>query len=246
VDYATVALDNYNYGGARTDVCAYFGLAKCPYCPSGWAGRYDPKNLANGTHLLRVTATDVSGKTATSDRYFVVNGPVPGSCSASPSVGSYNVNAYYTGMYDYYCRYYEYVGYGWDYASYCYWSTYYASIGGCTGCGRSAPSCQGTARTIWIQPQWRAGFGPPGSLVLAGSASATGSCTSGGVDLYWRVPGGAWQHVPYSAPVGADGIWYNSIENADFYATYETYVTYYNGTASFCTYDGRNDIVSCP
>jgi hypothetical protein len=156
---------------------------------------------------------------------------------------------YYAGLYDYYCRYYEYAGYGWDYASYCYWSSYYASAGGCTGCGTTQPQqppCQGTARTIWIQPQWRAGFGPPGSLTVAGSATSTGFCSSGGVDLYWRFPGGWWQHVPYSAPVGSDGIWYNSIENADPFATYETYVTYHNGAASYCTYDGRNDIVWCP
>ncbi len=164
-----------------------------------------------------------------------------GTCSAG------TVYNYYAGLYDYYCRYYEYYGYGYDYGSYCYWSTYYASIGGCTGCGQStAPACRGSARTIWIQPQWRAGFGPLNSLTVAGSASATGSCTSGGVDLYWRTSGGSWQHVPYSAPVGGDGIWYNSIENADPYAVYETYVSYQGSAASYCTYDGRNDIVWCP
>jgi hypothetical protein len=186
VDGADVHLDGYNYGGARTDVCEYFGLSKCPYCPSGWGGRFDPKGLANGTHLLHVTATDVSGKSASFDRYFVVNRPQSGACSASPPVGSYNVSAYYAGMYDYncgyykytygydpygycstaaayasqagvsttatgscsggafynyyaglydyYCRYYEYISYGWDYGSYCYWSNYYATVGGCTGC----------------------------------------------------------------------------------------------------------------
>ncbi|PYQ55324.1 MAG: hypothetical protein DMF78_02420 [Acidobacteria bacterium] len=164
-----------------------------------------------------------------------------GTCSGG------TVYNYYAGLYDYYCRYYEYNGYGYDYGSYCYWSSYYASTGGCTGCGQSTPpACQGTARTIWVQPQWRAGFGPLNSLVLAGSASATGSCPSSGVDLYWRTGGGSWHQVPYSAPVGADGIWYNSIENADPSAVYETYVTYHGGPASYCTYDGRNDIVWCP
>ncbi len=156
---------------------------------------------------------------------------------------------YYAGVYDYYCRYYESVGYGWDFGSYCSTATYYANIGGCTGCGQTTPPpppCQPTARTIWIQPQARAGFGPPNSLVLAGSASSTGSCGEGGVDVYWRViVGGPWTHVPYTAPVGSDGIWYNAIENANPYSVYETYVTYKNGAASYCTYDGRNDIVWC-
>jgi len=212
---------------------------------------------------------------------------------------------YYAGYYDSLCRYYEYLGYGWDYGGSCFWSNYYAANGRCTDCGTCTPSCSGkwcgqsdgcggtccngsgcavvgcyacmtpnscggqcvpvangtpcgsggicqngtcqtstpgTAHAIWIQPQWRAGFGPPGSLVVAGSAQY---CTQG-VELWYALGTGYWQKVPYTAPVGSDGIWYNSIENASFTQTYNTYVKCAGGPASYCTYDGRNDIVWCP
>jgi hypothetical protein len=209
---------NAYYAGYYDYVCGYYKYY--------WG--YDPYGYCNQAVSLASQA--------------LINTTATGTCTGG------TIYNYYAGLYDYYCRYYEYYG-SWDVGSYCYWSSYYASAGGCTGCGSTQPQqppCQGTAHTIWIQPQWRAGFGPPGSLTVAGSASSTGFCSSGGVDLYWRLPGGWWQHVPYSAPVGSDGIWYNSIENGDPFATYETYVTYHNGAASYCTYDGRNDIVWCP
>lgn len=68
-----IKLDGYHYGGARQDVCDYFGLSKCAYCPSGWAGDFDPAPYPNGTYLLRATARTVNGQTATYDRYFVIN-----------------------------------------------------------------------------------------------------------------------------------------------------------------------------
>ena len=52
-----------------------FCLSKCPYCPSGWGGDFDPASFANGIHLLRITAKSVNGQTATYDRHFVINRP---------------------------------------------------------------------------------------------------------------------------------------------------------------------------
>jgi hypothetical protein len=126
VDGIQVQLQGYNYGGARTDVCSTLGLSKCPYCPSGWGGKFDPSALANGTHTLHITATDVSGKTAPFDTTFVVNRPQAWACSANPPVGSYNINAYYAGYYDYQCGYNKYT-YGYDPYGYCNLAASYAS-----------------------------------------------------------------------------------------------------------------------
>jgi hypothetical protein len=76
VDGEPVSLQGYHYGGARPDVCDYFNLSKCPYCPSGWGGDFDPGNeFENGTHLLRVTARSVAGQTTSYERYFVIDRP---------------------------------------------------------------------------------------------------------------------------------------------------------------------------
>ena len=103
-----------------------------------------------------------------------------------------------------------------------------------------------TARTIWIQPQSTAGFGPPGSLVLAGSASGAPAGT--GVVLTWRIldPAGAWNTEGYAPPPDSSGIWYNSIANADPFRRYEVYVTYSGYQSVHCTYAGTNSITSCP
>ena len=73
LDGVPIALEGYNYGGSRQDVCDHFGLAKCPYCPSGWAGYFDPSSYPNKTYLLRVTARSVNGQTTSYDRHFVIS-----------------------------------------------------------------------------------------------------------------------------------------------------------------------------
>lgn len=73
LDGVPITLEGYNYGGARQDVCDTFGLSKCPYCPSGWAGYFDPVGYSNGTHLLRVTARSVNGQTSSYNRYFTIS-----------------------------------------------------------------------------------------------------------------------------------------------------------------------------
>lgn len=66
-----------------------------------------------------------------------------GSCQATADGSPGALWAYQAGYYDYLCRYYEYLGYGSDYQGYCFWSSYYAARGRCTGCDSCTPSCAG-------------------------------------------------------------------------------------------------------
>jgi len=99
---------------------------------------------------------------------------------------------------------------------------------------------------IWIQPQSSAGFGPPGSLVIAGSATNAPSGTQ--VYLWYRnvTLGGGWTRLDFAPPPGSDGIWYNSIANANPYHQYQVYVAYDAITSSPCTYSGNNSPTTCP
>ncbi|HKI00991.1 MAG TPA: hypothetical protein VKK31_03340 [Thermoanaerobaculia bacterium] len=103
-----------------------------------------------------------------------------------------------------------------------------------------------TARTIWIQPQSSAGFGPPGSLVLAGSASGAPAGT--GVVMTWRdfTAAGPWVTEPYAPAPNASGIWYHSIASANYFHQYQVYVTYGGFTSVTCTYQGTNSVTWCP
>lgn len=97
---------------------------------------------------------------------------------------------------------------------------------------------------IWIQPQTSAGFGPPGSLIVAGSA--TGG--TGGVQMVWRnvSAGGSWIVESYQPVPGSNGIWYHSIPNANYFSLYDVYVNYSGKTSSTCRYNGGNTITWCP
>ena len=103
-----------------------------------------------------------------------------------------------------------------------------------------------TARTIWIQPQRTAGFGPPGSLVVAGSASGAPAGT--GVILTWRnlSTQGPWTTEAWAPPPDGSGIWYNSIANANSFQQYEVYVTYSGFQSAHCIYQGTDSITWCP
>lgn len=103
-----------------------------------------------------------------------------------------------------------------------------------------------TARTIWIQPQRTAGFGPPGSLVLAGSASGAPAGT--GVALTWRnlTTLGPWITEGYAPSPDSSGYWYHSIANANSFQRYEVYVTYGGFQSVHCVYQGTDSITWCP
>jgi hypothetical protein len=111
--------------------------------------------------------------------------------------------------------------------------------------GLTSGYCSESASVVWIQPQTTAGFGPPGSLIVAGHAQNAPSGT--GVKLYWRdvTTGGGWTLVSYAPPPDSTHTWYNSFP-ANFAHTYSVYVVYDAVTTSTCTYAGNNTINWCP
>lgn len=94
--------------------------------------------------------------------------------------------------------------------------------------GMGSGYCPQRATVTWIQPQWSAGFGPPGSLVVNGTA-ANGPAGAT-VKLYWRDstsnPNGPWNLLPFAAPVASDGSWNNAIPSANFSHVYDVYAKY--------------------
>ena len=101
-------------------------------------------------------------------------------------------------------------------------------------------------RLIWLQPQALAGFGTPGSLVMAGSA--TGAVSGSQVQMSWRdlTTGGLWVTEPYAPLPDANGIWYHEILNANTSHRYEVKATYGGVTSVSCTYPGTGALYWCP
>ncbi len=101
-------------------------------------------------------------------------------------------------------------------------------------------------RVIWIQPQASAGFGPAGSLVIAGSAQ--GGPPGALVTLWYRddTAQSAWTPLSYQAPTDANGIWYNAIENVNYSHQYSVYITYDDISSGSCSYNGNNQATTCP
>lgn len=65
------------YGAARPDVCAAF--PDKPGCPNvGWNLSFDTTGVANGNHMIAVTATAANGDRATASASFVVANPTSG------------------------------------------------------------------------------------------------------------------------------------------------------------------------
>src|SRR5262249_20676875 len=135
--------------------------------------------------------------------------------------------------------------------NYCHTYQVYANYSGVTSStftynGVTAGDCTESAKVIWIQPQPLAGFGPPGSLVIAGNALNAPSGYL--VQLWWRdvTANGAWSALAYQAPPDSTGIWYNSIANANYFHQYAVYVKYDVITSATCTYAGNNNITWCP
>lgn len=101
-------------------------------------------------------------------------------------------------------------------------------------------------RVIWIQPQAIAGFGPPGSLVVAGSA--TGGPSGAQVTLWVRddTIGSGWSALSFAPVPDATGIWYNSIPDVDYTHQYSVYITYDNINSGACSYFGNGAKTNCP
>jgi O-antigen ligase len=102
------------------------------------------------------------------------------------------------------------------------------------------------APIAWIQPQGMAGFGPPGSLVVAGFAPEVREGTP--VFLHWRnaTRHSEWISEPYAALPDANGSWFNAIPNANLADRYEVYVTSPTAASAPCRYDGHGAAVGCP
>jgi hypothetical protein len=111
-------------------------------------------------------------------------------------------------------------------------------------------SCTATfaaaVRVIWMQPQASAGFGTPGSLVMAGSATNAPSGTS--VRVTWRdvTAGGPWTTEPYQPVPDANGTWYHEILNAVYSHQYAVTATFGATTSPTCTYSGSGTLYWCP
>lgn len=111
--------------------------------------------------------------------------------------------------------------------------------------GLGSGFCNETARMIWIQPASTAGFGEPGSLVVAGEAKGAPSGTT--VQMWYRnlTLGTGWTLHGYAAPTDGNGIWLNGIPNANPAHRYAVYAKYDVITTSTCTYAGTGGITWC-
>ena len=98
---------------------------------------------------------------------------------------------------------------------------------------------------LWIQPQPAAGFGPAGSLVVAGSAPR--ALTGTHVFLHWRNLTGASEWTKEAQPATPDGqgTWYHAIPNANFREKYEVYTTSETWHRGPCAYAGNGSIQLC-
>jgi hypothetical protein len=112
--------------------------------------------------------------------------------------------------------------------------------------GMGSGFCPESSRLSWIQPQATAGFGPQGSLVVAGSAG-NGPAGSTTVKLYWRDASvsGAWNVINNAATLAADGTWSASIPNVNYSHFYEVYAKYDAYASRACLYTGSYTINRC-
>ncbi len=114
----------------------------------------------------------------------------------------------------------------------------------CTYAGDGSPAI--CSPIGWIQPQALAGFGPPGSLLVAGLAPRAWGAAP--VFLHWRnaTRRSAWTTEAHAATPDARGIWYNAIPNANLNDRYEVYITSPTTASDKCTYAGDGFRNVCP
>ncbi|HEX7315768.1 MAG TPA: hypothetical protein VF297_17755 [Pyrinomonadaceae bacterium] len=112
--------------------------------------------------------------------------------------------------------------------------------------GLESGYCKETVSIIWVQPQTTAGFGPPGSLIVAGSAKNAPSGYR--VDVWYRnvTTGGNWTKHPYAPSPDSNGIWLMDIPvNYNYHHVYEIQAFYDVVYSPWCTYPGNNSIKWC-
>jgi hypothetical protein len=137
-------------------------------------------------------------------------------------------------------------------SNYCHDYEVYVNYSGSTSntflySGMGSGFCPENSRLSWIQPQSTAGFGPQGSLVVAGTA-ANGPAGAP-VKLYWRdaSPGasGTWNVINNAATVAADGTWTASIPNVNYSHFYEVYAKFDAYASRACLYTGSYTLKRC-
>jgi hypothetical protein len=111
--------------------------------------------------------------------------------------------------------------------------------------GVGAGYCPETSAITWIQPQATAGFGPPGSLVIAGNARNAPTGTPTYMSYRDVTAGTAWMQAPYAPVPDSNGTWYNSIDGANTSHTYQVQVRYDAITSRTCTYQAYSSISWC-
>ena len=96
-----------------------------------------------------------------------------------------------------------------------------------------------------IQTAEMAGFGPPGSLVVAGSAR--GLWTGYPVFLHWRnvTRRSGWTTQTYAPVPDSRGTWYNFIPNADPRERYDVLITSPATASETCVYEGSGFRTVC-
>lgn len=101
------------------------------------------------------------------------------------------------------------------------------------------------SRIVWIEPRGSAGFGPAGSLVVAGRAPKALPGTH--VYLHWRnlTRDTPWTTQPDAPAPDADGVWYNAIPGARVGDRYEVYSTSETQAVGPCRYTGNGTITLC-
>ncbi|MFL6192554.1 MAG: hypothetical protein ACJ75H_00175 [Thermoanaerobaculia bacterium] len=111
------------------------------------------------------------------------------------------------------------------------------------------PAASPQANIYWIQPAARAGFGPAGSLTVAGGSIDP----TRPVEFWWRnlSTGSLWTQVPFSPTPDPNGspenVWYNTVPaTVDPFQSYEVRVRQGTGPWFNCTYGGGNTIWWCP
>jgi Bacterial Ig domain len=101
-----------------------------------------------------------------------------------------------------------------------------------------------TSVMTWIQPEALAGYGPAGSLIVAGET--TGGTSGAQAHMWYRdvTANGSWILSSY-APLPSGGVWLNSIPSVNYAHTYAVYVVWSGLTTATCDYTGNNALDWC-
>lgn len=143
-----------------------------------------------------------------------------------------------------------YVGYGtWDNIipsdHYCHTFQAQAKYAGLTSpvftyTGRGSPYCP--LKITSIEPQDKAGYGPPNSLIVLGSA--TGAPAGTPITTWWNdlnTTNGWVQGITFTPTLTT---WGYAIPNVDYTHRYAVYVTYDGSYTNNCIYPGNDQIMS--